>query len=121
MPRHQRRFVPRSAPPRPPSQDIYSLFHLQRPFKFISKTSNFMIPIVGWSMFLTGAPAAAARARLPAAPFLWRGRAPCSYAAAACCVAPAWFVMAPPDRSLTLVIALTTAVRPGDCRCMQAM
>ncbi|GBF88021.1 1-acyl-sn-glycerol-3-phosphate acyltransferase [Raphidocelis subcapitata] len=25
--------------------DIYSLFHLQRPFKFISKTSNFMIPI----------------------------------------------------------------------------
>lgn len=36
-------------------QDIYSLFHLQRPFKFISKTSNFLIPIVGWSMFLTGA------------------------------------------------------------------
>lgn len=35
-------------------QDIYSLFHLQRPFKFISKTSNFVIPIVGWSMFLTG-------------------------------------------------------------------
>jgi 1-acyl-sn-glycerol-3-phosphate acyltransferase len=35
-------------------QDIYSLFHLQRPFKFISKTSNFLIPIVGWSMFLTG-------------------------------------------------------------------
>ncbi|GFR45352.1 hypothetical protein Agub_g6721 [Astrephomene gubernaculifera] len=34
--------------------DIYSLFHLQRPFKFISKTSNFMIPIIGWSMFLTG-------------------------------------------------------------------
>jgi len=34
--------------------DIYSLFHLQRPFKFISKTSNFIIPIVGWSMFLTG-------------------------------------------------------------------
>lgn len=34
--------------------DIYSLFHLQRPFKFISKTSNFLIPIVGWSMFLTG-------------------------------------------------------------------
>lgn len=34
--------------------DIYSLFHLNRPFKFISKTSNFMIPIVGWSMFLTG-------------------------------------------------------------------
>lgn len=34
--------------------DIYSLFHLGRPFKFISKTSNFLIPIVGWSMFLTG-------------------------------------------------------------------
>lgn len=34
--------------------DIYSLFHLNRPFKFISKTSNFLIPIVGWSMFLTG-------------------------------------------------------------------
>ena len=37
-----------------PLQDIYSLFHLDRPFKFISKTSNFVIPIVGWSMFLTG-------------------------------------------------------------------
>jgi hypothetical protein len=37
------------------TQDIYSLFHLQRPFKFISKTSNFYIPIIGWSMFLTGA------------------------------------------------------------------
>jgi len=35
-------------------QDIYSLFHLDRPFKFISKTSNFFIPIIGWSMFLTG-------------------------------------------------------------------
>jgi 1-acyl-sn-glycerol-3-phosphate acyltransferase len=34
--------------------DIYSLFHLRRPFKFISKTSNFLIPVVGWSMFLTG-------------------------------------------------------------------
>jgi len=34
--------------------DIYSLFHLNRPFKFISKTSNFLIPIIGWSMFLTG-------------------------------------------------------------------
>ena len=34
--------------------DIYSLFHLNRPFKFISKTSNFKIPIIGWSMFLTG-------------------------------------------------------------------
>ena len=35
-------------------QDIYTLFHLSRPFKFISKTSNFLIPIVGWSMFMTG-------------------------------------------------------------------
>lgn len=35
-------------------QDIFSLFHLDRSFKFISKTSNFYIPIVGWSMFLTG-------------------------------------------------------------------
>jgi 1-acyl-sn-glycerol-3-phosphate acyltransferase len=34
--------------------DIFSLFHLRRPFKFISKTSNFVIPIIGWSMFLTG-------------------------------------------------------------------
>jgi 1-acyl-sn-glycerol-3-phosphate acyltransferase len=34
--------------------DIYTLFWLGRPFKFISKTSNFLIPVVGWSMFLTG-------------------------------------------------------------------
>ncbi|CAL8469963.1 g9505 [Coccomyxa elongata] len=34
--------------------DIFTLFHLDRPFKFVSKTSNFFIPIVGWSMFLTG-------------------------------------------------------------------
>lgn len=34
--------------------DIYTLFHLDRPFKFISKTSNFLIPIIGWSMYLTG-------------------------------------------------------------------
>ena len=34
--------------------DIYSLFHLWRFFKFVSKTSNFYIPIIGWSMFLTG-------------------------------------------------------------------
>lgn len=34
--------------------DIFTLFQLNRPFKFISKTSNFLIPIVGWSMFLTG-------------------------------------------------------------------
>lgn len=38
----------------PTPQDIFSLFHLDRPFKFVSKTSNFYIPIVGWSMFLTG-------------------------------------------------------------------
>lgn len=35
-------------------QDIFTLFYLDRPFKFVSKTSNFLIPIVGWSMFLTG-------------------------------------------------------------------
>ncbi|GAB4819901.1 hypothetical protein N2152v2_006947 [Parachlorella kessleri] len=34
--------------------DIYTLFHLNRDFKFISKTSNFLIPVIGWSMFLTG-------------------------------------------------------------------
>lgn len=34
--------------------DIYSLFHLRRPFKFISKVSNFIIPIIGWSMYMTG-------------------------------------------------------------------
>ena len=34
--------------------DIYTLFHLNRDFKFISKTSNFLIPMIGWSMFLTG-------------------------------------------------------------------
>jgi 1-acyl-sn-glycerol-3-phosphate acyltransferase len=34
--------------------DIYTLFHLHQDFKFISKTSNFLIPIIGWSMFLTG-------------------------------------------------------------------
>ncbi|CAD7703020.1 unnamed protein product [Ostreobium quekettii] len=34
--------------------DIFSLFHLNRSFKFISKSSIFYIPIVGWSMFLTG-------------------------------------------------------------------
>jgi 1-acyl-sn-glycerol-3-phosphate acyltransferase len=34
--------------------DIFSLFHLMRSFKFVSKTSNFLIPVVGWSMFLTG-------------------------------------------------------------------
>lgn len=40
--------------PLPLPQDIYTLFHLNRDFKFISKTSNFLIPIIGWSMFLTG-------------------------------------------------------------------
>lgn len=34
--------------------DIYTLFLLERPFKFISKTSNFLIPIIGWAMYLTG-------------------------------------------------------------------
>ncbi|GMH32465.1 hypothetical protein BSKO_00299 [Bryopsis sp. KO-2023] len=34
--------------------DIFTMFHLDRSFKFISKTSNFMIPIIGWSMFMTG-------------------------------------------------------------------
>jgi len=35
--------------------DIYTLLTmLPRPFKFVSKTSNFLIPIIGWSMFLTG-------------------------------------------------------------------
>lgn len=34
--------------------DIYTLFHLDRNFKFISKLSNFLIPLIGWSMFLTG-------------------------------------------------------------------
>ncbi|KAL3698716.1 hypothetical protein R1sor_012792 [Riccia sorocarpa] len=34
--------------------DVYTLFLLGRPFKFISKTSNFLIPIIGWSMYLTG-------------------------------------------------------------------
>ena len=34
--------------------DIYALFHLRRPFKFISKVSNFIIPVIGWSMYMTG-------------------------------------------------------------------
>lgn len=34
--------------------DIFTLFHVQRPFKFISKLSIFFIPIIGWAMFLTG-------------------------------------------------------------------
>eukprot|EP00252_Welwitschia_mirabilis_P027065 TRINITY_DN9149_c0_g1_i1.p1 TRINITY_DN9149_c0_g1~~TRINITY_DN9149_c0_g1_i1.p1 ORF type:complete len:352 (+),score=38.36 TRINITY_DN9149_c0_g1_i1:297-1352(+) len=34
--------------------DIYALLLLGRSFKFISKTSIFFIPVVGWSMFLTG-------------------------------------------------------------------
>ena len=38
------------------TQDIFTLFHLNRSFKFVSKTSNFLIPIIGWSMFLTGKP-----------------------------------------------------------------
>jgi hypothetical protein len=35
-------------------QDIFTLFHLGKDFKFVSKTSIFLIPIVGWSMWLTG-------------------------------------------------------------------
>ncbi|KAL6780708.1 LPAAT1A [Auxenochlorella protothecoides x Auxenochlorella symbiontica] len=34
--------------------DITTLFHIRRDFKFISKTSNFLIPIIGWTMYLTG-------------------------------------------------------------------
>ncbi|KAJ7538916.1 hypothetical protein O6H91_11G068400 [Diphasiastrum complanatum] len=34
--------------------DIYTLLQIGRPFKFISKTSNFVIPIIGWAMYLTG-------------------------------------------------------------------
>ena len=51
---HPPTFTPHTPHPTPPLQDIYSLFHLNRSFKFISKTSNFLIPIIGWSMFLTG-------------------------------------------------------------------
>lgn len=46
----------KSSPPSKPSpQDITTLFHIRRDFKFISKTSNFLIPIIGWTMYLTGA------------------------------------------------------------------
>lgn len=42
-------------PPTPATlQDITTLFHINRDFKFVSKTANFFIPIIGWSMFLTG-------------------------------------------------------------------
>lgn len=34
--------------------DIYTLLTIGRCFKFISKTSIFVIPIVGWAMFLMG-------------------------------------------------------------------
>lgn len=34
--------------------DIYTLLTLGRTFKFISKTSIFLIPIIGWAMFLLG-------------------------------------------------------------------
>ncbi|KAG6673359.1 hypothetical protein I3842_16G108400 [Carya illinoinensis] len=34
--------------------DIYTLFTLGRSFKFISKTSIFLYPIIGWAMFLMG-------------------------------------------------------------------
>ncbi|XP_074365875.1 1-acyl-sn-glycerol-3-phosphate acyltransferase BAT2, chloroplastic isoform X2 [Apium graveolens] len=35
--------------------DIYTLLTLGRSFKFISKTSIFLFPIIGWAMFLLGA------------------------------------------------------------------
>lgn len=35
--------------------DIYTLLTLGRSFKFISKTSIFLLPIIGWAMFLLGA------------------------------------------------------------------
>ena len=47
------------------SQDIFTLFHLNRSFKFVSKTSNFLIPIIGWSMFLTGTSVQKQRTRSP--------------------------------------------------------
>jgi 1-acyl-sn-glycerol-3-phosphate acyltransferase len=34
--------------------DIYTLLTLGRCFKFISKTSIFMFPIIGWAMYLLG-------------------------------------------------------------------
>lgn len=34
--------------------DIYTLLTLGRSFKFISKTSIFVYPIIGWAMFLLG-------------------------------------------------------------------
>lgn len=34
--------------------DIFSLLHLDKDFKFVSKRSIFGIPFVGWSMWLTG-------------------------------------------------------------------
>lgn len=34
--------------------DIYVLLTIGRPYKFISKTSIFLIPIIGWAMFLIG-------------------------------------------------------------------
>lgn len=34
--------------------DIYTLLTLGRPFKFISKTSIFLYPVIGWAMFLLG-------------------------------------------------------------------
>lgn len=35
--------------------DIYTLLTLGRSFKFISKTSIFLFPVIGWAMFLLGA------------------------------------------------------------------
>lgn len=34
--------------------DIYTLLTLGKPFKFISKTSIFLFPIIGWAMFFLG-------------------------------------------------------------------
>ena len=41
-------------PERHPLQDIFTLFHLGKDFKFVSKPEIFKIPFVGWSMWLTG-------------------------------------------------------------------
>lgn len=61
--------------PLPLPQDIYTLFHLNRDFKFISKTSNFLIPIIGWSMFLTGGGRGApTQSGIPAPVLLLRGQ-----------------------------------------------
>lgn len=35
-------------------QDITALLQIDRDFKYISKASVFLVPFLGWSMFLTG-------------------------------------------------------------------